>query len=231
MKSYSDFVKLITEGLIKTHNIIKYNTSLSIELNSIGINHNIEIIDKMVYLVKIFNPFVFSDEDVFELFMSFNNNLGYFPSWFRVFKQDKYIDFEWSENLFNKNINCDELWIRFEGKYEDGLYNNILDVPNVAYHLSPVNNRKRIEDGGLYPKSGYRKTYHPDRIYLFYNLEDCDKLLKQLKINDINSKDYDLWEVKLSSDNVIHTDPNYSKGFFTYDNISPERMELIKKDL
>jgi len=30
---------------------------------------------------------------------------------------------------------------------------------------------------------------------------------------------------------IIHTDSNYDKGFYTYDNISPNDIEIVKENL
>ena len=46
---YKEYVKLIKEGLISTHNIEKYSGSLDIQLNSVGVEHNINILSKFIY--------------------------------------------------------------------------------------------------------------------------------------------------------------------------------------
>lgn len=59
---------------------------------------------------------------------------------------DKYLD---NKYLYMK--------IRFESKYEDGLYKNNLEVPDVAHHLSPIIKNNKIIRDGLCPKSFNRK--------------------------------------------------------------------------
>ena len=51
-----------------------------------------------------------------------------------------------------------------------------------------------------------------DRLYLFYNLSDYEKLLKSLKIIDIKDMKYDLYEIILNDKNIIHSDQNYTNG-------------------
>ncbi|MCB1713459.1 MAG: hypothetical protein KDH96_13625, partial [Candidatus Riesia sp.] len=100
--------------------------------------------------------------------------------------------------------------------------------------LSPTDKKYKILKNGLYPKSYNRKTKHPDRIYFFYDMNDYKYLLKSLKLNDkINNlyRNYSLYKVKLTQENIIHSDPNFSKGFYTYDNISPMDIELIEDEL
>ena len=54
--------------------------------------------------------------------------------------------------------------------------------------------------------------------------------MNAIKFNDkLNNlyREYILYKVKLSDENIIHTDPNFIKGFYTNDNISPLDIELI----
>jgi len=44
---YKEYVKLIKEGLISTHNIEKYSGSLDIQLNSVGVMTKIESINEI----------------------------------------------------------------------------------------------------------------------------------------------------------------------------------------
>jgi hypothetical protein len=66
--------------------------------------------------------------------------------------------------------------------------------------------------------------------------------LRNLKINDtVNGIDekYTLLEVsfidgyvnKDKNSIIIHNDPNFNGGFYTYDNISPKSIKIIKDDL
>ena len=84
------------------------------------------------------------------------------------------------------------------------------------------------------PKSYNRKTKHPDRLFLFYNFSDYEELLIGLKLNDrLNdlNRSYILYRVKMNNSMIIHSDPNYNKGFYTYDNISPKDVEILKENL
>jgi len=44
-------------------------------------------------------------------------------------------------------------------------------------------------------------------------------------------RNYTLYKVKMNDKMIIHSDPNYSKGFYTYDNISPKNIEIIFDNL
>ena len=230
--NYKDYIQLIKEGLISTHNIEKYSGNLEIELNSVGVKYKLNIISKLVYELEILDSNKLSD-DVLEYVVNINQNLlGYYPAYIWVQNSMGINSFIFDEKyLSNKYLS---MKIRFEAKYEDGLYKNDLEVPDFAYHLSPTNKKDKILKNGLCPKSYNRKTKHPDRLFLFYNFSDYEELLIGLKLNDrLNdlNRSYILYRVKMNNSMIIHSDPNYNKGFYTYDNISPKDVEILKENL
>ena len=232
---YKDYIKSINEGLIKTYNIYKYHSSLDIQLNSVGIKSKIDIIDKFSYELEILNNKNINNKknnDSYKYLISLNNNLGYYPSYIWVENDFGTNSFKFDMKYLNSKYKS--LKIRFEAKYEDGLYKNDLVVPTKAYHLTDQRNKIKIEDIGLVPKSNNRVSFHQDRIYLFYNKNDYTTLLLSLRANDNKNnliKQYVLFEVELNDRYIIHTDPNYNKGFFTYDNIPPNNIKTIKEKL
>lgn len=232
MLDYKKYIELIKEGLIYTHNIQKYYGSLDIELNGIGVRHKINIISKFLYELEILNSNELND-DILEFVIDLNQNLlGYIPSYIWVENDYGINGFIFNEKYLSNNYK--NIKIRFEAKYEDGLYKNDLKVPSIAYHLSPQSHKEKILKNGLYPKSKNRKSYYSERIYLFYDLSDCENLLKTLKFNDkINNinTNYILYKIKMNDYMIIHTDPNYDKGFYSYDNISPNDIEILKENL
>jgi hypothetical protein len=230
--NYIEYVNLLKEGLIKTYNINRYKSNLEIELNSLNLNYNINIISKFIFELELFNVDKLSNDTIKWIIELCQNKMGYFTSYIWIENNFGLNSFKFDEKYLSNKYKY--LKIRFEAKYEDGLYKNNLDVPEFAYHLSIQSKKDKILNNGLYPKSYNRKTKHPDRIYLFYSLDNLDEILKSLKQNDImNNKqhDYVLFKVKLNSDIIIHTDPNYDKGFFIYDNIPPEDIEVVKENI
>lgn len=233
MFNYDEYLRLIKEGLIRTYNIEKYFDSLEIELNSIGVDFELQIISKYVYNLTIKNSNKL-DNDLLKYVLDINKNLfGYYPSYIWLTninnEQNLFIfDKKYLNNIYK------EIKIRFEAKYDDGLYSNDIKTPEYAFHLTSDVNKSKIIENGLYPKSKNRKTNYNERIYLFNNLEDYEFLLKSLKFNDklnnINRK-YVLFKVFLNDKIISHKDPNYNKGFYIYDNISPKKIKLIKDGL
>jgi hypothetical protein len=232
INSYSEYLNLIKEGLIKTYNIEKYSGTLDIEFNAIGIKFELDIKSKFKFDLRILNPNKLNQNQL-DMIITICNNLGYYPSFIYITNEKGKIN----SFIYDKNFLSNKyfyLKLTFEAKYEDGLYKNDLKIPEQAYHLTKQKYKEKILYNGLYPKSYNRKTKHPDRIYLFYDLNDYIDLLNGLKINDsfkLENNEYILLEVKLNDKMIIHTDPNYDKGFFTYDNITPKCIKVIKENL
>lgn len=233
MIKYNEFIQNIKEGLIRTHNIEKYSDNLEIELKSIGINnYKIDIISKYVFTLTI-NTEEVNNDSLKYIVNHIQNMFGYLASYIWL-KNNKNMEnsFMFDEKYLNNKYN--EIKIRFESKYDDGLYSNNIETPNTAYHLSPIDFKDKILKNGLYPKTKFRKTNHNERIYLFYKLNHYSDILSALKLNDKMKnkvRNYSLYEVYLNSKIISHKDPNYSNGFYIYDNISPKNVKLLKDNL
>lgn len=119
----------------------------------------------------------------------------------------------------------------------------MIEIPDNLYHLSPMKNTDSIKRYGLHPKSKNKNSTHPDRIYLFDNINNLDKLLDELKYNDkkksIDGK-YFLIKIdtnqiylkqKLKDRIILHTDSNYLQGYYSYDFFHPTVLEIIKQNL
>ena len=231
MKNYKEFLEELKEGLITTHDINIYNKVIINYLDSLNIKNNLKIINKLNFFLEIFNNI---NESNIEMINNYIYNLGYFPSTYIVILNNGMTNrFKYLKDIVFKNISSIE--INYEAKYSDGLYKNDIICPNKLYHLTYSDNWDSIIKKGIYPKSKKRLSVHPDRIYLFDNISDYKSLLNNLKLSDsINSikKNYDLLEVDSSDDKfILHTDPNYRMGYFTYDNISPKLITKIYSNI
>jgi len=231
MKNYKEFLEELKEGLITTHDINIHNKVIINYLDSLNIKNNLKIIDKLNFFLEIFNNI---NESNIEMINNYIYNLGYFPSTYIVILNNGMTNrFKYLKDIVFKNISSIE--INYEAKYSDGLYKNDIICPNKLYHLTYSDNWDSIIKKGIYPKSKKRLSVHPDRIYLFDNISDYKSLLNNLKLSDsINSikKNYDLLEVDSSDDKfILHTDPNYRMGYFTYDSISPKLITKIYSNI
>ena len=231
MKRYKEFIEELKEGLITTHDITVYNKVIMNYLDSLNFKSDLKVIDKLNFFLKIFNNL---NESNIEMVNNYIYNLGYFPSTYVVTLTNGMTNrFKYLKDV--KFNNAQSVEINYEAKYTDGLYRNDIICPDKLYHLTYSDNWDSIIKRGIYPKSKKRLSIHPDRIYLFDNISDYKALLNNLKLSDsINSisKKYDLLEID-SSDNkfILHTNPNYRMGYFTYDNIHPKLITKIYSNL
>lgn len=220
---YIEFVQQLKEGLITTHDITKYSHLITDYLYQIGIKHSINIISKFQFQLTIDT----NNIDLVEVINHLSYTIGYFPSYYWITLNNG------MKNGFSEisilPVNTKNVQIQYEGKYEDGLYTNNVICPDKLYHLSPQENKESILKKGVYPKSKKRKSNHPERIYLFDNINDYKVLLKTLKFTDKENKKYILLEIDCTVDKLfLHTDPNYLLGYFTYDNINPKNIIILK---
>lgn len=112
------------------------------------------------------------------------------------------------------------------------IFNNV----EYLYHATPSLYVGRIMKYGLVPKAKNKLFQYPDRIYLSTVCDD--NLFKSLKVvNSINKNigtTYSVLRIKVNllSDNIaFYKDNDYVNGVFTYDNISPEAIEIYKEDI
>lgn len=223
---YVDFVEQLKEGLITTHDITKYYHIITDYLYKIGVEYSIDIVDKYQFDLTIMT----NNIDLIEVIDHDCYSLGYFPSYYWVILDND------MKNGFKEIIslpdNTKSVIIKYESKYDDDLYKNTIICPDKLYHLSHQVNKKNIFDKGIYPKSKRRLSVHPERIYLFKDINEYVTLLNKLKFTDNEKKDYILLEIDCSVDKLfLHTDPNYRLGYFTYDNINPKNITIIKENL
>lgn len=231
MKKYKEFIEKLKEGLITTHDITIYNKVITNYLDSLNFKSDLKVIDKLNFFLKILNNL---NKSNIEMINNYIYNLGYFPSIYIVtltngminrFKHLKDVKFD---NIQNVEIN-------YEAKYTDGLYKNDIICPDKLYHLTHSDNWSSIIKRGIYPKSKKRLSLHPDRIYLFDNISNYKTLLNNLKLSDSIksiSKKYDLLEIDSRNDKfILHTDPNYRMGYFTYDNINPKLITKVYSNI
>jgi len=224
--NYKDFIKQLKEGLITTHDITKYSGIITDYLEKIGIKYSINIIDKFQFELTIFT----NNFDLIEVINHTCYTLGYFPSYYWIIIQNDIKNgFKEIDKL---PINTKHVKIKYESKYEDGLYSNNVICPDTLYHLTPQENKESILKKGIYPKSKKRLSNHPERIYLFDDINNYNALLKNLKFTDNKKTKYILLQINCMQNTLfLHTDPNYRLGYFTYDNINPKNIKIIQENL
>lgn len=149
-----------------------------------------------------------------EKYLPIITNLGYFISLI-TFDGDSWI----------KEYASESCPVAF---YLEPKYDLKVIVPETLYHTSPIKFKDKISKIGFIPKTGNKKSNHPDRIYLTDNLKTAVSFGENIK-NE--TKDgYCIYKVDGKYINNLYSDINLrSGGFYTLQNIKPNCFELIKE--
>lgn len=230
--TYNEFFDKIREGLIVTHDVEKSTKLISFNLSNYGIKHRIWLISKLEFIIKLELSDITDIDLIISLMDNYSKLYGYYTCNFRLEDNiGNYRNYKWSE--FNQNLNLDNIKfiiIKFEAKYEDNAYSNNIICPDKLYHLTRMQFLPKIKKIGLYPKSKMRISDHPERIYVFTDLNKWLSLLKILKVND--NCEYALLEIDCIVNKImLHKDTNYGDGYFTYNNIIPSNITILKENL
>ena len=148
IKNYKEYSDLLKEGLIRTHDINKYQRILTDYIDDLNIKYNLSIVDKLKFYVEL----ITNDYSIIESINHQSYTLGYFPSEYKLTlnngMSNKFKD------IINRDLtNVDKIEVSYEAKYEDGLYTNNIICPDKLYHLTSEKNSDSIKKVGLYPKS------------------------------------------------------------------------------
>lgn len=127
----------------------------------------------------------------------------------------------------------------YEISFEKHFQESVNDFYNgdTLYHLTPKSRVRKIMTIGLTPKTCSKKSYHPERIYLFTKELSQDELYNWIfQFSECeNEKTIKQGYVVLKIDrskcpNIkIFADPNLDGGVFTVDNIPPTAITIEKE--
>lgn len=127
--------------------------------------------------------------------------------------------------------------LRFEPKFEDDIYRQIIESCKVLYHITEKKNTNRIRHIGICSRSNCTFLDYPARIYLLkddVNEQFILSLAKSLSASKYGNKvhiDYSLITINpklLPNDTRFYEDANLPQGIFMYGNISPKCIIDIK---
>jgi len=157
-------------------------------------------------------------------FKSLLNLLGYYVSAFSI---DDDISKKQDVSLLDFfNNDALRVWINKKFDYEKG-------TPEKLYHITYKKNINNIQKKGLIPKSKSLIENHPDRIYLFFDVDDAKNftVLRGLYSDDL---EFVLLEIdtKLLKYLKLYQDPKFGKNilaFYTYDNIPPNSLKIVEE--
>lgn len=127
--------------------------------------------------------------------------------------------------------------LKFEPKFEDDIFGQIVETCKVLYHISEKKNTNRIRHIGICSRSNCAIFNYPARIYLLkdnVNEQFILNLAKTLSVSKYGKYvhvDYSLITINpklLPKDTRFYEDANLPQGIFMYGNISPKCIIEIK---
>ena len=109
-------------------------------------------------------------------------------------------------------------------------------IPNedFIYHVTLKTNLRNILEKGLIPN---KLSYHRDRIYFSISVEFAKSFIKELCVlyPEIPELDYTILEINIANSHIdFMQDPNSMLldgevlGFYTFDNVSPEKIKILR---
>jgi hypothetical protein len=210
--NYDDFLLKVNEGLIRTVDIDHTKNMMFRYLSNGDLEFKINI-DKSSIIISMLDSDKVKNESVVGLM----NNMGWFPSYIMVHKNDNK-GFKYSET----HLNNSHIDITFESKFDE----KVEDEYDKLYHVTTTNKVPKIIKRGLSPKSNHRLSYHPDRVYLTSKPNDI--LVSFLRLDKLYSKDMEYSILEIDNENLeLYHDPNFDDGFYTYDNIHPDNIIVL----
>lgn len=246
MISYKDYILSINEGLIKTYPSKVVSNALSNYLLDLNIFFDIETLeDKFLLKLNFFNSIPASNlDDLFNIIdIVVINNGGWFPSSMNienVWGMKNILKYDLSNLYLNHRV-YNKVEILYESKFDK----KVKIIPNELYHLSIYEYRKKILKYGLCPKSKDKLSSHLDRIYLCGDVNDCKALINRMNLYYNDEKSFNIYNkekrkfnkntipiiFKIDNTNscikTLYKDPNYDRGYYTLDNIPPNKISII----
>lgn len=247
IKYFKDYIYFINEGLIKTHDpnlVLKWTLKRLNNSNITGSLLSSNGNDKIIIEIINLNSLTF--KEVTGIFNTLSESIvnmgGFFISIIEIenlHRNKNIIKTDLYDIIPNKN-NYTRVKLTFESNFDKIEFNR----PNKLYHLSIKEYQSKILKSGLSPKEKSKLTNHPDRIYLCANIDDCKSLISKMRIHYEMERDYNMYslskkkwekdispvifEIDNSNDFIknLYRDPNYLSGYFTIDNIPPDKINI-----
>jgi hypothetical protein len=194
----------LVEGLIKTHPLITSADILSKRFPELKCE--IEP-DEEIYIEGEFKTL--------KEYLPIFNNLGYFIA-----------KLTYDGNNWVKDFNDDSkpLALFLEPKYDLKIY----PIPSTLYHSTLSRFDNKIKAIGFIPKTGNKKSNHPERIYLTDSLNIAKKFALGLAVEN-NGEPTSIYEIDTTDmDITLYRDINLKNGgYYTLGNIHPKYFKKI----
>jgi hypothetical protein len=227
IKTYiKEYLLNLEEGLIKSVNIGQAVNILKKQFPNWIFQYDNGDKDFTIEILKSKEPIKY---EYLEKLLPLLNNLGYFISYVEIYGDNIKIKDKYNgkiiKNSFN-NPDVHSIYLECEAKFDQ----TVNKIPNILYHITPLQNWDKIQKMGLTPKSRSKRSFHPDRVYLGKDIKNLTKLSKEFYL-DTGLKEFALLKIEttLIPGNYfkLYYDPNYKFGYFTLNNIPPQAIEKI----
>lgn len=227
MIKYENFVIMINEGLILTHELSKCKNIIEREAGNLNHWFKIDFDFALNTFVVIFDEILNGDK--LEYLFHEYNTLGFYLSYYKVnnfLGMSKIFPWKDYESYKKMTKNKKNISLFFESRFDQKLQY----IPNKLYHVTNIENVPKIKRNGLSPSYFEKGDYRPDRIYFALNLKDAEKIKRKNITNDtLNNKvnQYIIYEIDTKNiyDLVLYKDPR-SDGVYTYNHINPKFLKL-----
>lgn len=247
---YDDYIDNLNEGLIISYNydifaefLEKYTGITVLDINYV--DNNLYTKTKMLYFITYEHEYNKCQEKV----ETYINKCGYFISQINkyTFQNHKLIDIQVEPKYIVEVTSC--IYDKYDLIYDKNNKGIKNKCNGILYHITLDVKYNKIKDNGLIPKSGNKKSMHPERIYFFPSnfidkdnslIRQAENLYKQdnqyietvqkyvtekgLKIDILKIDLYKYQNIKYR----FFQDPNHPQGIFTYEPVHPKCVELYK---
>ena len=211
---------LLNEGLIMSVDYVIFISKMNDILKKYNINGYCDLyIGKDRIIFKIDENDIHKRKIFFQNLSNLLNQTGYFVSNYKI-NDDKLEIGDVDISLFVNNSNL-LLYLNKRFDSESGY------IPEFLFHVTENKYFDKIIKQGIINKSKKYIENHPERIYLFSNLEDCYDYIDFKELSDFTILKID---VKTLKNIKLYDDPKYQptiNAYYTYDNIPPFSMEII----
>jgi len=214
---------LLNEGLIMSVDYVIFISKMNDILKKYNINGYCDLYigkDRLVH--KIDEYHIYKRKILFQNLSNLLNQTGYFVSNYKI-NDDKLKIGDIDISLFINNSNL-LLYLNKRFDSESGY------IPEFLFHVTENKYLEKIIKQGIINKSKKYIENHPERIYLFSNLEDCYDYIDFKELFNFAILKID---VKTLKNIKLYDDPKYQptiNAYYTYDNIPPFSIEIIKQN-
>jgi hypothetical protein len=163
--------------------------------------------------------------------------IGYYPTTYQLRDLTK-LPIKFDIEDVNKILNTDLFQITSAPKFQ--LPEKPENLPSHMYHVTLASLEDKILKKGFVPKTNNKFEKHPTRVYFAIDMEGIEILLKDRRFTKDDNNEYVIFKLDIikllkhpHNDSIhFYKDGSFkNKAYYTMDNISPEYIEVIKRNV